>query len=100
MLRLYNEKPISISMVNEDNKISVEFCNVKMKMRPCQFKLFHNYLYNKSKKIDGSDSSVELLLVKDNLNITISLAHFFQLCNGVQMVMSQKFGLDIYKQKN
>ena len=43
--------------------------------------------------MDGSTSSVDLLLVRDNLNITISLNHFLQLCSAVQTVMSKKFGL-------
>ena len=69
MLHLYNEKPISIFTIESDVKIRVQFCNVKMKMKPCQFKHFHKYLTNLSKKIDGSTSSVDLLLVRDNLNI-------------------------------
>ena len=93
MLQLYNEKPISIFTIESDVKIRVQFCNVKMKMKPCQFKHFHKYLTNLSKKIDGSTSSVDLLLVRDNLNITISLNHFLQLCSAVQTVMSKKFGL-------
>ena len=93
MLHLYNEKPISIFTIESDVKIRVQFCNVKMKMKPCQFKHFHKYLTNLSKKIDGSTSSVDLLLVRDNLNITISLNHFLQLCSAVQTVMSKKLGL-------
>ena len=93
MLHLYNEKPISIFTIESDVKKRVQFCNVKMKMKPCQFKHFHNYLTNLIKKIDGSTSSVDLLLVRDNLNITISLNHFLQLCSAVQTVMSKKFGL-------
>ena len=93
MLHLYNEKPISIFTIESDVKIRVQFCNVKMKMKPCQFKHFHKYLINLSKKIDGSTNSVDLLLVRDNLNITISLNHFLQLCSAVQTVMSKKFGL-------
>ena len=54
MLHLYNEKPISIFTIESDVKIRVQFCNVKMKMKPCQFKHFHKYLTNLSKKIDGS----------------------------------------------
>ena len=93
MLHLYNEKPISIFTIESDVKIRVQFCNVKMKMKPYQFKHFHKYLTNLSKKIDGSTSSVDLLLVRDNLNITISLNHFLQLCSAVETVMSKKFGL-------
>ena len=93
MLQLYNVEPISISFLESDRKIMIEFCNVKMNMNPCQFKHFHKYLTNLSKKIDGSTSRVDLLLVRDNLNITISLNHFLQLCSAVQTVMSKKFGL-------
>lgn len=93
MLHLYNQKPISIFTIESDIRIRVQFCNVKMKMRPCQFKYFHKYLTNLSKKIDGSTNSIDLLLVRDNLNITISLNHFFQLCSAVRTVMSKKFGL-------
>ena len=93
MLHLYNQKPISIFTIESDIRIRVQFCNVKMKMRPCQFKYFHKYLTNLSKKIDGSTNSIDLLLVRDNLNITISLNHFYQLCNAVRTVMSKKFGL-------
>ena len=46
-----------------------------------------------SKKIDDSTDNVDLLLVRDNLHITISLNHFLQLCNAVQTVMAKKFGL-------
>ena len=93
MLQLYNEKPIHIFMHKNDKRINVEFCNVKMKMKPCQFRLFNNYLSQLSKQINEHTDSVELLLVKDNLKITISLNHFLQLCNGVQIVMKKKFGL-------
>ena len=93
MLHLYNEKPISIFTTESDIRIRVQFCNVKMKMKPCQFKHFHKYLNNLSKKIDGSTDTVDLLLVRDSLNISISLNHFFQLCNAVETVMSNKFGL-------
>ena len=50
MLHLYNEKPISIFTIDSDAKIRVQFCNVKMKMKPCQLKHFHKYLTNLSKK--------------------------------------------------
>ena len=39
---------------------------MKMKMKPCQFKHFHKYLTNLSKKIDDSTDNVDLLLVRDN----------------------------------
>ena len=67
MVQLYNQTPIAIFLTNNDNLIRVNFCNVKMKMKPCQFGGFHNYLINKSKSIKGAESSVELLLVKNNL---------------------------------
>ena len=95
MLHLYNEKPISIFTIDSDVRIRVQFCNVKMKMKPCQFKHFHKYLTNLSKKIDASTNYVDLLLVKDNLNISISLNHFLQLCSAVRTVMSKKFGLEL-----
>ncbi len=93
MVQLYYEKPISIFMIEEDIRIRVQFCNVKMKMKPCQFRHFHKYLSNLSERIDGATNSVDLLLVRDNLNITISLNHFLQLCTAVQIVISKKFGL-------
>jgi len=96
MLLLYNEKPISIFMLDKDHRVRVEFCNVKMIMKPCQFILFNNYLTNLSRRLDENTDNVELLLVKDSLNITISLIHFLQLCNGVQTVMTKQFG---YKSK-
>ncbi len=95
MLQLYNEKPIHIFMIENDKRVNVEFCNVKMKMKPCQFRLFNNYLGRLSKEINEHTDSVELLLVKDSLNIAISLNHFLQLCNGVQIVMENKFGLKV-----
>mgnify|MGYP000326038502 CR=1 FL=1 len=98
MLHLYKEKSISIFTIENSIRIRVQFCNVKMKMKPCQFKHFHNYLTNLSKKIDGCTDSVDLLLVRDNLNITISLNHFLQLCSAVQTVMSKKFGLKLIYQ--
>ena len=90
MVQLYNQTPIAIFLTNNDNLIRVNFCNVKMKMKPCQFRFFNNYLSQLSKQINEHTDSVELLLVKDNLKITISLNHFLQLCNGVQIVMKKK----------
>lgn len=92
MLSLYNEKPISIS-INSKNKIKVEFCNIKMNLNPCQFRIFHNYLSGVSKNLNGSKSQVELLLVREELRVIISLSEFLQLCNAVQSVMAEKFGL-------
>jgi|TARA_B100001250_G_C19767622_1_gene775523 hypothetical protein len=93
MLHLYDKKPISIFMIDSDIRIRVQFCNVKMKMKPCQFQLFHKYLTSLFKGLDGTTDSVDLLLVKDNLNITISLNHFLQLCKAVQTVMAKNFGI-------
>ena len=59
MLRLYDEKPIMIFTIDDDVKIGVDFCNIKMKMKPCQFRLFHNYLFSISKKLDESSDTVE-----------------------------------------
>ena len=92
MLQLYDEKPISIFMLEKNRRIRVQFCNVKMKMKPCQFRLFHNYLSKLSESINENTDFVELLLVKDNLNISLSLSHFLQLNNAVKTVMVNKFG--------
>ena len=98
MLRLYDEKPIMIFTIDDDVKIGVDFCNIKMKMKPCQFRLFHNYLFSISKMLDESSDTVELLLVKNSLNVTISISHFFQLFNAVSSVMNKKFGNKIIYQ--
>jgi hypothetical protein len=92
MLQLYNQKPISIFMIDNDHRVGVQFCNVKMKMELCQFCHFNDYLTRLSERIDDKTDNVELLLVKDNLNITISLNHFLQLSNAVKTVMVKKFG--------
>ena len=92
MLFLYNQKPISIFMNEDEHKIRVEFCNIKMKMKPCQFRLFHRYLEGVSEKIDENTETVELFLVKDSLNVILSLNHYFQLNNAVKTAMSKKFG--------
>ncbi len=91
MLSLYNEKPISIS-INSKNRIKVEFCNVKMSLNPCQFRIFHNYLMGMSKSLNSSKNQVELLLVREELRVIISLSEFLQLCKAVQLVMVEKFG--------
>ena len=44
MLQLYKEEPISISFLKSDRQLQLEFCNVKMNLNPCQFKLFNQYL--------------------------------------------------------
>ena len=95
---LYDQKPISIFTISADTRIRVEFCNVKMKMRPCQFRHFHNYLNNLSKKLHSRTESVDLLLVKDSLNIQISLNHFLLLCQAVQSVMQKRFDLKEFYQ--
>jgi len=92
---LYDEKPILIFMKDDDSRIGVDFCNIKMRMKPCQFRLFHNYLFNISKKLIATTDKVELVLVKDSLRVTISLPHFFQLFNAVGSVMNKKFGKSI-----
>ena len=88
---LYDQKPVSIFTTSTDTRISVKFCNVKMKMKLCQFRHFHNYLNNLSKKLNSETESVDLLLVKDSLNIKISLNHFLLLCQAVQSVMQKRF---------
>ena len=96
MLHLYNESFVTISIGDKEKLVNVNFCNIKMKLRFCQFKLFHNYLMSKIEKIQLETTHVDLLLVKDNLNVTIELSHFLQLCHGVQSVMAERFGLNIY----
>jgi len=92
MFQLYNKKNISILWVNKKNKISVNFCNIDMKLKNCQFRLFYYYLNNKSKEINGKIKNVELQLVKENLKVKVSLNDFFYLLNGVEMVMKERFG--------
>ena len=96
MLHLYNESFVTISIGDKEKLVNVNFCNIKMKLRFCQFKLFHNYLMSKIEKIQLETTHVDLLLVKDNLNVSIELSHFLQLCHGVQSVMAERFGLNIY----
>ena len=93
MLQLYNEKPVLISMKQNKSVFSVEFCNIKMKLKVCQFKLFNNYLINKSKTITSDTSQVELLLVKSNLTVTVSLSNFLQLMHGVKSVVQKEYNL-------
>jgi hypothetical protein len=92
MFQLYNKKNISILWVNKKNKISVNFCNIDMKLKNCQFRLFYYYLNKKSKEINGKIKNVELQLVKENLKVKVSLNDFFYLLNGVEMVMKERFG--------
>ena len=91
MLQLYKEKPVTISMMNRKQMVNVEFCNVSMNLKFCQFKLFHNYLMNKLREFNGETKKINLLLVRDNLNVSISLDDFIQLTHGVESVMLQKF---------
>ena len=92
MLQLYKENPITISMLNKKRMVNVEFCNISMNLKFCQFKLFHNYLMNKMRDISSDTKEINLLLVRDNLNVTIDLDDFIQLTHGVESVMLQKFG--------
>ena len=98
MLQLYNQKPISIFISDRKNKVAVKFCNVAMKMKLCQFKMFNEYLLLKAEKIEAETTSVNLMLVKDNLNIAISLNHFLQLSHAVQKVVANIQGEQILKQ--
>ena len=91
MLQLYKENPVTISMVNKKRMVNVEFCNISMKLKFCQFKLFNNYLMNKMRDISSGTEEINLLLVRDNLNVTISLDDFIQLTHGVESVMLQAF---------
>ena len=92
MLQLYKESPVTISMLNKKRMVNVEFCNISMNLKFCQFKLFHNYLMNKMRDISNDTKEINLLLVRDNLNVTIGLDDFIQLTHGVESVMFQKFG--------
>ena len=74
-------------------KINIKFCNVQMKLKLCQFKLFNNYLLNKSRKITESTTKVELLLVQNNLTVTVSLNNFLQLMHGVSSVVNKENNL-------
>ena len=91
MLQLYKENPVTISMVNKKGMVNVEFCNISMNLKFCQFKLFHNYLMNKMRDISSDTKEINLLLVRDNLNVTIDLDDFIQLTHGVESVMLQAF---------
>jgi len=93
MLNLYHQKPVSISMHEGCGKLTIKFCNVQMKLKMCQFRLFNNYLTNVSKKITSSTSQVKLLLVKNNLTVTVSLNNFLQLMHGVRSVVQKESNL-------
>ena len=94
MLQLYDQKPISIFLNDDDQKIRVQFCNIKMKMKMCQFRHFNQYLLRLSSEIEQDTDVVDLLLVRDSLNISISLNHFLQLSHAVRIVMTEKFDQD------
>ena len=79
-------------MLSKKRMVNVEFCNISMNLKFCQFKLFHNYLMNKMRDISSETKEINLLLVRDNLNVTIDLDDFIQLTHGVESVMLQKFG--------
>lgn len=100
MLQLYNKKNVSISLINQTNRISVNFSNITMKMKNCQFRLLFYYLNGKTKEINEKTKDVELLLVKDNLKVKLSLRDFFYLYNGVETVMEKRFGHSTNYKKN
>tara|TARA_B100000700_G_C14331120_1_gene528246 strand:+ start:210 stop:509 length:300 start_codon:yes stop_codon:yes gene_type:complete len=93
MLTLYDEKPILIFKRQDDKKIRVEFCNIKMKLKPCQFHQFYNYLFNINRTLDTNSENIELIVVKENLKVIISLNDFLQLSEAMRLVMIEKFGL-------
>ena len=82
MLQLYNEKPVSIFMKQNKSLFTVEF---------------HNYLMNTSENLTSDTHEVDLLLVRDNLNVTVSFNDFLELSNGVQSVMAKEFGFSRYR---
>ena len=93
MLNLYRKKPVSIYMHEGCGRINIQFCNVQMKLKMCQFKLFNNYLINKSREITPQTPQVKLLLVKNNLTVTVSLKDFLQLMHGVNSVINNNNNL-------
>tara|TARA_X000001036_G_scaffold74726_1_gene66229 strand:- start:220 stop:543 length:324 start_codon:yes stop_codon:yes gene_type:complete len=93
MLNLYRKKPVSIYMHEGCGRINIKFCNVQMKLKMCQFKLFNNYLINKSRQITPKTPQVELLLVQNNLTVTVSLKDFLQLMHGVNSVINKNHNL-------
>jgi hypothetical protein len=46
---------------------------------------------NKLRGVNSETKEMNLLLVRDNLNVSISLDDFIQLTHGVESVMLQKF---------
>ena len=95
MIQLYEETPISIFMSDQSSRITLEFCNITMKMKPCQFIRFNNYLDSFEKNINTNTNSVTLRLVLDDLTVKISLNDFLQLNHGVQTVISKTFKHEI-----
>tara|TARA_B110000438_G_C15780820_1_gene636270 strand:+ start:51 stop:221 length:171 start_codon:yes stop_codon:yes gene_type:complete len=47
---------------------------------------------NKLRGVNSGTKEMNLLLVRDNLNVSISLDDFIQLTHGVESVMLQEFG--------
>ena len=95
MIQLYEETPISIFKSDHSSRITLEFCNITMKMKPCQFIRFNNYLDVLEKKIQTNTNFVTLRLVLDDLTVKISLNDFLQLNHGVQTVISKTFKREI-----
>ena len=52
---------------------------------------------NISENLNADINEVDLLLVRDNLNVTVSLDDFLELSNGVQSVMAKEFGFSRYR---
>ena len=50
-----------------------------------------------SENLTSDSHRVDLLLVRDNLNVTVSLDDFLELSNGVQSVMAKEFGFSRYR---
>ena len=95
MIQLYEQTPISIFMSDQSSRITLELCNITMKMKLCQFIRFNNYLDVLEKKIQTNTNFVTLRLVLDDLTVKISLNDFLQLNHGVQTVISKTFKREI-----
>ena len=52
---------------------------------------------NTSVNLASDTHGVDLLLVRDNLNVTVSIDDFLELWNGVQSVMATEFGFTRYR---
>ena len=48
-------------------------------------------MMNKLRNINSGTKKINLLLVRDNLDVTISLDDFIQLTHGVESVMFERF---------